>query len=241
MTEDATPTLETVKADLEAKLAKAKSDIAPLAAAAKQAEKAVGDAAIAHAKNPNLPALLEVTGKHTEAAERLAVAEAGAARFSNKLAGLEADRQREADRAVVAGITTKGRAKCPDMHTIHAGLSVSGTIPVDDLNPTKEEKAVCERHGIDRVTVATVREEGKPPMIAVSFFGKVKRARSGGGGGGKAKTYTDGTITGTSQVMAEAHKPESAAKIAAAIAEGKSASYAHIAAGLVEAGTISEV
>lgn len=236
-----TPTIEGVKADLRAHLVTAKAKVAPLATAVKTAEKAMGDVAVAHAKNPNLAALVEASGILTKANDELAGAASGVTRLESKLADVDKQAQREADRETVVGLVKKGRDKCPEMHTIHTGLSVSGTIPVADLNPTKDELAVCERHDIHVVTVATVREEGKPPLLSVTFFGKAKRASSGrGGGGGRAKTYTDGTLTGNAQVMAEKYKPESAAKIAAALADGKSASYSHIATGLVEAGTITE-
>lgn len=241
MTTD-TPTIESVKRDMLAHLETAKAKVSPLASTVKTQEKAMSDVAIAHAKNPNLAALVEASGKLATAKDELAGAEASVSTLERKLDGIAKQAQQEADRAVVGAITAKGRDKCPKMATIHAGLSVSGTIPVADLNPTKDELAVCERHGIDHVTVATVRGEGEPPMLSVTFFGKTKRGSTGrGGGGGRAKTYTskDG-LTGNAQVMAEHYKPESAAKIAQALADGKSASYSHIAAGLLEAGTITE-
>ncbi|GAG04643.1 unnamed protein product, partial [marine sediment metagenome] len=184
-----TPTVESVKADLANHLVAAKAKVDPLAAAVKTAERKMGDVAVAHAKNPNLAALVEASGILTKANDELAGATAGVTRMENKLASIEKDVQREADHAVRDGLVAKAKSKCPDVRSIHAGLSVSGTIPVADLNPTKDELAMCERHDIHVVNVATVRAEGEPPLLNLWYFPKkgkrVSSGRSGGNGGGR--------------------------------------------------------
>lgn len=185
MTTDETPTVESVKADLRAHLVTAKAKVAPFEVAAKAAEKAMSEAAVAHARNPNLAALVEASGTHSKALDELAGATSGITRLESKLASIEKDVQREADHAIRDGLILKAEGKCPKMGTIHSGLSVSGTIPVADLNPTKDELAMCERHDLHVVNVATVREEGQPPQLNLWYFPKKgKRAPSVRGGGG---------------------------------------------------------